>query len=102
MMSICRRADPSLSRSWARSSGCVYLQEALGLTSKSCLVTVLDAAAENLQQARRGTEATTIRSLASKVKNSAYATIKPALRQTVLDTVRRVMARACCCPAPQT
>ncbi len=80
---------------------CAHLQEALGLTSKSRLVTVLNAAADNLQQARRGTDATTIRSLASKVKNSAYATIKPALRQTVLDTVRRVMARACCRPAPQ-
>ena len=80
---------------------CSKLQEALGLTSKSRLVAVLNAAADNLQQARRGTDATTIRSLAQKVNNSAYATIKPALRQTVLETVRRVMARACCRPAPQ-
>jgi hypothetical protein len=81
---------------------CGALQYARGITEKNRLVAILNTAADGLQQAGRSSDATTIRNLVKKVKSSAYATIRPALRRTVVATVDRVSARACCrLPAPQ-
>jgi hypothetical protein len=76
-------------------TACSLLQQSLSITLKSKLVTTLKAAGDALYQARRWADSTTIRNLATKVKNSHYAVIKPALRQTVVYTVRNVMDRAC-------
>jgi hypothetical protein len=75
---------------------CALLEQSLGSTLKSRLLATLRAAADNLHQARRYADESTIRSLAVKVKNSAGTHLRPALRGSVVRTVTRVLDRVCC------
>ena len=75
---------------------CGQLQDALGITAKTALVAKLRAAADNLRNADRDRDASTISSLATKVKNSGPSVLQPYLRKIVVQTVRRVMDHVGC------